>query len=42
MTTHTRYETDIVAWSNEQAELFLPDEQIWTVDDVLYSEFWPN
>lgn len=20
----------------------LPDEQIWTVDDVLYSEFWPN
>lgn len=21
MTTHTRYETDVVAWSNEQAEL---------------------
>ncbi|MEQ9859574.1 DUF29 domain-containing protein [Pectobacterium cacticida] len=20
----------------------LPDEQIWTVEEVLYSEFWPN
>ncbi|MGR6773691.1 DUF29 domain-containing protein [Pectobacterium brasiliense] len=30
-----------IAASETQLEN-LPDEQIWTVDEVLYSEFWPN
>ncbi|RLM24472.1 hypothetical protein BIY29_08700 [Brenneria alni] len=28
--------------ANETQLENLPDEQIWTVDEVLYSEFWPN
>jgi hypothetical protein len=38
----TPYETDVVAWAHEQAELLRSSTRAWPFEQVLDNDFWPD